>query len=136
MTSSSLISLEEWPLVIVTFLKSTTDEEYDRYIREIEQIRRRREPWAYILDAQNTAPMTSRHRKAYTESARRDADLIRQHLRCAAFVFANPIARACLTAVQWLAPPPYPWKVVATMREARAWVDRMWPPEARSPGAR
>jgi hypothetical protein len=128
---SSLISLEEWPLVIVTFLKSTTSEEYDRYIREIEQIRRRREPWAYILHARNTGPMTAAHRQAYTASARRAADLIRQYLRCAAFVFTNPIVRGCLTAVQWLAPPPYPWKIAGTMEEARAWVDEMWPPDRR-----
>lgn len=127
MASSDFISLRDWPLVVVTATERIDDQQFDAYVHTMEEIRRRREPWAYILDARIACPMSTRQRRRYAASAERDAGLMAAYLRCAAFVVPHAVHRGYLKAIHWMAPPPYPSFVTPALSSARAFVDQTWP---------
>jgi hypothetical protein len=112
----------EWPLVLDRPDGEPSDEEVVRYMETHDAYLRRRELYGAVLDANRATVMTAKQRKMVTEwlTARHD-DLGRWHVAIA-LVAKSPVIRGFLTAIYWVSPPAYPYKIFSELEPAKAWV--------------
>ena len=113
-----------WPLVIVHFDGTPTDEEFAAYLGHFDGVLARQTPYAVIIDASRgaTAPFAQRRQQA--EWLKRHKDDLKQYCRGSAFVLASMAMRAVLSTIFLLSPLPVPQQVCATLEDAKAWAHR------------
>jgi hypothetical protein len=114
------------PLIVVTFVGSATDAEFDAYLDAMAtSVLARRERTVTLLDAtrSDATPAAQRRRQAEWLKTH-DAELRRYSLGTA-FVIRSPIVRGVLTAILWIQPMSVPYTVVATRNEGEAWAAEM-----------
>lgn len=109
-----------FPLVTARFLGTATDEEFEAYLKSLEQLWLRKQRYALILDASEHVSSTARQRGMQAKwLADHDATL-RQLSVASAFVITSAVVRGIATAVFWLQPMPMPHTIVATRAEAES----------------
>ena len=125
--SEILFDESRFPLVIATFREVPTSEEFETFVARLDALLARGRH-ACILDATQAGPLPAVLRRRQAEwNAQRTLIVIRRSAGVA-IVVTNPLVRGTVTAINWLHPPPYPLKLVATRAEAEAWcVERLRP---------
>jgi hypothetical protein len=78
-------------------------------------------PYAVVADLSHVLKASSLARKAFSDLQQRIAAHEALHCAGTALVVPNAFARGLITAVQWMSPPAYPYKLCTTIDEARQW---------------
>ncbi|MEZ4254959.1 MAG: hypothetical protein R3A78_04470 [Polyangiales bacterium] len=110
------------PVLVARLPASATDDEVRAYYAALEQYlfgQPRR--YAFVTDARVAARATATQRRIAAEFERRTADYDKVWCAGVAIVADSPLARGLVTAVFWMAPPIYPYKVAASLSEALVW---------------
>ena len=82
----------------------------------------RGELFGMITDGRLAPAPTALQRKRLAEDAKRNEARLARHMVASAVVVGSPLMKAIVTAVNWLAPPPYPVQVFTDVAPAEVWV--------------
>ncbi len=124
MAATVQIKDEAWPKVYVIWPPETlADEEFERAVLRISGYTQKRQPYVIIHDARNGSRPSPKQRRFAAAQQRKDAAASSKWLRGTAIVLSNPLLAGVVTAINWVAPPPYPQKIFSSLPEAEAWVD-------------
>lgn len=66
-------------------------------------------------------------RKQFGQILQQKEHALRSITRCYSLVTPSPLVRGLLTAVFWIAPPPYVYKIQPTVRSALEWISEQDP---------
>ncbi len=116
-----LIDESRFPLVVVTFPGSYSDQEFDRYLETMSGLLQRRTKNVTVLDARQSGSPPAKQRAKQAAWMKDNRALLEQYSCGSAFVISSPIVRGALTAILWLQPMPVAHTVVATLAEAEQW---------------
>jgi hypothetical protein len=107
----------------VTLPASATDSELLAYFDACENWSKRVTfPVGWVMDLSRVTGGTARQRALFAEYQERLSAFDRRYTRAAALVISNPVVRGLVTAVYWLKPPVYPYRMFARRGEALVWV--------------
>jgi hypothetical protein len=129
-TAPGLIMAQIGPLLCVYNDESITDDGWDLHVREMLRsidLRPRGRKVGVVYDVPSPSAIDGRRRAQLAtalDSRRAQLAASTGHYSLAT---GSSIVRAYLKTVFWLAPPPYPWSIVATTREAFVQVSRAIP---------
>lgn len=113
------------PLVVVNFVGTATDAEFDAYLDDMQRlVLDRREKNVTILDATLSGDTPPTQRRKQADWLKRNAAYLREFSLGTAFVIDSPFVRGVLTAIFWITPMSAPYTIVATYAEAEAWATR------------
>lgn len=108
-----------FPLVVNTIPERIRTEDLPAFFAKSEAILLRRQPYVTITDASACRELPSAIvRKELAEWSKKFDSQMKRYTVGSAIVITSPLVRGGLTALFWLAPPPYPQQVVATVAEA------------------
>ena len=116
-----LVDSSRWPIVRVRLPPVATDDEVQRYLDELGELRARREPYALVMIADESRGFNAKQRQMQADYIASGMDLSRKYLKAFAFVAESAMQRGMLTAVFWLRPPEWPHRVFRTVEEASVW---------------
>jgi len=115
------VSDREFPLLVVTFEGSVDDQEFDRYLAQLDALWQRKTRSVIVLDATKATRSTPTQRRKQADWLKENELLLRAYSAGTAFVISSPLIRGGLTAILWLQSLPTPHVVVGTLREAEHW---------------
>lgn len=110
-----------WPIVRVKLPPAQSDDEVRQYLEELRALRERRQPYALIIDANESRGFSAAQRKMQADYIESGLELSRRYLKAFAFVSASSIQRGMMTAIFWLRKPEWPHRFFATFDEAKEW---------------
>jgi hypothetical protein len=117
------IDVESWPLVRVRWPPAHLSEaELDELVTLTGRCLDRCEPFGMITDGRLAPAPTAVQRKRLAEDAKKNEARLGRYMVASAVVVGSPLMKAMITAVNWLAPPPYPVQVFTEPHSAEAWV--------------
>jgi hypothetical protein len=122
-TSPTVLTVDTsgWPMVELVYRGTPSDSALSEHLREIEEkVLARREPFVQIIDQREGTMPDAIQRALIAEHQRRMEDAYRDYCRGEVYIVSKQ-TRQAMTAVFWLAPPPYPYAFVETPPEAFAW---------------
>ena len=115
----------EWPIFVVTLPRTAlSPTAFQTHLDRCGEPYKRGQPFCMLVTGDHP-PLSAVQRKAVAD-AMKDHD--RRHpglMRGCAIVHRSAIARGVITAVTWLAPPPYPLAAFADMPKAKAWLRKL-----------
>lgn len=107
-----------FPLVVNTIPERLDADHLPAFFAKTEAILKRREPYVTLSDVTRTRELpTAVVRRALADWSTRHDAAMKQFAMGTAIVIESAMIRGGLTALFWLAPPPYPQQVVATIGE-------------------
>jgi hypothetical protein len=110
------------PVHVVRYLGWFSDEEWRRHIDGFAQILARAAPYSAIVDNSEAKETPSAaQREAMSRWLRLNAAALRMFCRGVSFVHRSPLVRGAVTAIHWVAPPPYPFSTFALRADAMEW---------------
>jgi hypothetical protein len=116
------VSAIEAPLYLQTFPRSATDIELAAMIAEIERITKAMQwPYGWVADLSDLMQATARQRSMCAESDKCLASRDERYCAGSAVYCRGALTRGVLTAVHWLSPPAYPFRVFSSFPEAESW---------------
>lgn len=117
------IDLSLAPLYLQEFPSEFSLEEFKDYLQAVERIMRNTTgKIAWVVDLSKMVVFgNALYRKALADSEKRMAEFDAKYTAGIALHAPNPVVRKSATAVYWLAPPVYPFKIVSTREEGIAW---------------
>lgn len=116
-----------FPLVVNIIPERIHAEHLPAFFAKSEAILRRGQPYVTISDTTACRELPNAVvRKALADWSKAFEPLMKRHTVGSAIVITSPLMRGGLTALFWLAPPPYPQQVVATLTEAIDTVSRYY----------
>ena len=116
------VSVIEAPLYGQVLPAECTDEELAKMLQDVERITKAIDsPIGWVTDVSNILHATPRQRRMYAESDARLRDLDRKWCSGTAVVCSSPVTRGIVTAVHWVTPPVYPYKIFSSRREGERW---------------
>jgi hypothetical protein len=108
-----------WPLVVITFPSSTTEDDWVRMFQAYEQYYERREPFHVVNDGISVnAAISASQRRLIANKAKEHEPMSVRWCLGGATVVSNPITRGVVTAITWIAPPAYKLTLHATLFDA------------------
>lgn len=111
-----------WPRVYVTWpAEAMEDEQFESIVSAMSKLLERRERYVIIHDARRAVRPTPKQRAYAAAAQKRDAEGTRRLLAGVALTVSSPLTAGVVTAINWIAPPPYPIKTFSKMDEAEAW---------------
>jgi hypothetical protein len=118
------IDVSRHPLVVITFVGATSEDDFDRYLEEMQRlVLSRRERNVTIIDGSRSERTTPLQRRKQADWMRTNDDMLRRYSLGTAFVISSPVVRGVLTAILWVSPMSAPHTVVATYEEAERWAN-------------
>lgn len=115
------VNIVRWPIVELTYSGSPSDSDLASHLREIEEkVLARQEPFVQIIDQRGGSMPDAIQRALIADHQRRMEDAYRKYCRGEVYIVSLQ-TRQAMTAVFWLAPPPYPYAFVETGPDALAW---------------
>jgi len=116
-----------FPLVVNTLPERIRAEHLPAFFAKSEAILRRGEAYVTISDTTLCRELPNAVvRRELADWSKEFEPLMKRHTVGSAIVITSPLVRGGLTALFWLAPPPYPQQVVATLPEAIDVVSRYY----------
>jgi len=113
----------EWPLFIARMPpKRLSDADFETHLKFLREPFRRREPFAVLIVLGDHPPLGPTQRKAAAEAMITDSRSHPGLLRAKAIVIGSAIERGVVTAVGWMAKPPYPFAAFESESAARNWL--------------
>lgn len=108
-----------FPLVLNIIPERIRAEHLPAFFASSEAILLRRQPYVTITDASVCRELPNAMvRKELADWSKKFDMLMKRYTVGSAIVVTSPLVRGGLTALFWLAPPPYPQQAVATLTEA------------------
>jgi hypothetical protein len=99
----------QWPIFIARMPPNRlSTEEFAAHLEGLRQPYRRGEPFGVLIVMGDHPPLSPKQRKAAADAMRADWERYPGLLRAKAIVIRSPVERGVVTAVNWLAKPPYP----------------------------
>jgi hypothetical protein len=119
-----LVDTHRWPLVVLTYAGAPSNALLEAHLREIEQkVLSRDEAFVQIIDQKKGVMPDAVQRSLIADHQEKMELKYAKYCLGEAYV-VTPDLRAAMTAVFWLAKPPYPYVFVDTMDEALNWCHR------------
>jgi hypothetical protein len=116
------VTVLEAPLYMQAFPPTVKDEELSAMLAEVERITMAMQsPYGWVADISNVISATPKQRSMYAESDKRLKEYDQKYCAGSGIFCTSNVARGVLTAVFWISPPVYPYKVTSTLREAETW---------------
>lgn len=116
------ISVIEAPLYSQVLPSQCNDEELGEMLAEVERITKAiGSPLGWVTDVSNILQASPRQRKMYAESDERLQPFDRKWCAGTAVICSGSFARGIVTAVHWITPPVYPFKIFGSRREGERW---------------
>ena len=108
-----------FPLVVNIIPERIHAEHLPAFFAKSQAVLLRRQPYVTITDTSACREMPNATvRKELADWSKKFDALMKRYTVGSAIVITSPLVRGGLTALFWLAPPPYPQQVVATLAEA------------------
>lgn len=115
---------DRFPLIVVEFLAPFSDTDCVAFGDAMRALLARKTNHAIVfqpgglftLNAQQRAMMVALSKETAAESAK--------YVVCSCVIIDNPLARGVVTAINWISPPTFEQKFMATVEEAEAWALR------------
>jgi hypothetical protein len=116
------LSVIETPLYGQKLPSDGTDEELAAMLAEVERITMTiNSPIGWVTDISNILRATPRQRKMYAESDRRLKPYDERWASGTAIICSGSLTRGIVTAVHWITPPVYPYKIFSNRHEGERW---------------
>ncbi len=110
------------PLYRHTYPSDADIDEVERFVRAWERlVLSHTTPYAVVADLSHVLKASSLARKAFADLQQRIATHEALYCAAAALVVPNAFTRGLITAVYWVSPPSYPYKLCSTVSEGHAW---------------
>ena len=111
-----------WPRVYVTWpAEPMADEQFESIVLAISALLERGQRYVLIHDARRAVRPTPKQRAFAAAQQKKDAERTRRLVAGVALAVSSPLTAGVVTAINWIAPPPYPLKTFSTMAAAEAW---------------
>jgi hypothetical protein len=112
-----------WPIFVVKMPPAAlSDQAFEAHLDECSARYRRREPFCMLFDMGDHPPLEAVRRKAVAERMMEDARLFPGVMLGCALVVRSALSRGGVTAINWVAKPPYEFVAFRDMRGARIWL--------------
>jgi hypothetical protein len=119
------VSVIEAPLYGQVLPARCSDEELAEMLAEVERITRSiGSPLGWVTDVSSILTATPRQRRMYAESDERLKPYDKQWCAGTAIICSGALTRGIVTAVHWMTPPVYPFKIFSSRREGERWARR------------
>jgi hypothetical protein len=119
------VTVIEAPLYHQVLPSEATDEELAEMLAEVERITMTIEsPLGWVTDVSNILKVTARQRKMYAQSDARLKAWDAQWCTGTAIICTGAFTRGIVTAVHWMTPPVYPFRIFGNRREGERWARR------------
>jgi len=116
---------QDYPLVMVQVVGSSTDEEVQTYIERMEALIDRAYATGrravHVMDARKSVTNPANQRRMLGDWMKSRDQQNRETCGGFAFVFESALVRGLLTAVLWMHPLPAPHRVFGSIGEALLW---------------
>jgi hypothetical protein len=99
-----------------------TEEELVSMLAEVERITMTiKSPFGWVTDLSNLLRATARQRTLYAQSDKNLSTWDKLFCAGTAIICTGAFTRGLVTAVHWIAPPVYPFKIFSNSREGERW---------------
>jgi hypothetical protein len=116
-----LVEDGEWPLVVVHWPESVASEaDAGEVLRLLTGFYGR--PHAVLHDGLRAGGLSAGARRLVAAHTQRHEEEVRRWVVASAAAAPSAFTRALIKTIQWVAPPPTPFAVFASEREARDWL--------------
>ena len=116
------LDVSQWPRVYVTWpAEAMEDEQFESIVLQMSALLERRQRYVIIHDARRAVRPTPKQRAFAAARQKHDAEGTRRLLAGVALAVSSPLTAGVVTAINWIAPPPYPLKTFSAMAPAEAW---------------
>lgn len=113
----------EWPIFVARMPPDRlTAAGFETHLQALRQPFRRGEPFAVLIVMGNHPPLSPTERKAAADAMKADNERYPGRLRAKAIVIRSGVERGIVTAVAWMAKPPYPFAAFEDEVLAKAWL--------------
>lgn len=109
------------PVLIITFVGTGSDEEFDAYLQALTQNLATPGKNVTVLDARQAGRMPASQRQKQAAWIKAHETRLQQHSLGTVFVIDSPMVRAVLSAILWLQPMPTAHTVCRTLEEGVSW---------------
>ncbi len=117
-----IIDDSKWPRVYATWpSQQISDEEFEAMVKAMSALSDRGERYVVIHDARRAVRPTPKQRAFAAKSQKDNAERSRRFLAGTAIVVSSPLIASAVTAINWLAPPPFPQKTFSVLSAAEEW---------------
>lgn len=115
------LSMDRWPIAVITHDGEVTDAEVDAHLLESQKIFARRERYAIVFDSTKAGKVSPYMRKKSQEWLNVNEAAMMEFCTGNAFVFASPAMRFLLSTMLLFRGHTVPHSVCATVDEAMRW---------------
>ncbi len=115
------IDERQWPLIFVDWAGPVSLEEIDAHFDQMTALMGRGQRFAVVMDIQQVLAMPAEQRKRTAARLKELAPKGERTVICNAHIVRSSLAKGMLSAIYWIAPPPFPTKVFTDRAEAEAW---------------
>lgn len=113
----------QWPIFVARMPPNRlSTEEFSAHLAGLRKPFRRGEPFGVLIVMGEHPPLLPKQRKAAADAMKQDWERHPGLLRAKAIVIRSSVERGVVTAVNWLAKPPYPLASFETESIARTWL--------------
>jgi hypothetical protein len=115
-----------WPLVVIRWpTTAVTDDHVTAFLASSRVHLARCERFASLHDGVRATGLDGKQRKRMADHVREHHDALARYHVAAAIVASSSLIRGVITAVNWVAPPPFPQHTFAASADAEAWLVEM-----------
>ena len=118
----AILDESKWPRVYVTWPgEALQDADFESLVNAMSALLQRGERFVIIHDARRAVRPTPKQRGIAADAQKRDSAATKRLLAGVALAVSSPLTAGVVTAINWLAPPPYPLKTFSKLTEAETW---------------
>jgi hypothetical protein len=110
-----------WPLLVVKFVGTTSDLEFEAYLERMSEYLKRDTKYVCLFDSTEMKDSPMVHRQRQLEWLKANDALLRQWMIGTGFVLTSPIIRLAMNVITQLNKPPCPQIAVPTLKAALEW---------------
>jgi hypothetical protein len=112
----------KWPRVYVTWPEGTLDDTaFEAMLQTLSALNDREQRYVVVHDARRAARPTPRQRALAAAQQKADTPRTKRLLRATALVVSSPLIASVVTAINWIAPSPFPQKIFSSFSDADRW---------------
>lgn len=111
-----------WPLLIICYVGTMSDVEYEESLDRLSSFLQRREPFFLIVDTSRSGMPNNAQRQRQVEWSRAHAELERTWGRGTSFIVTSPFVRVAMSLFFHVRPPGTPYVIVSDMGSALTWI--------------
>ncbi|HKL03062.1 MAG TPA: hypothetical protein VJ911_05280 [Cryomorphaceae bacterium] len=111
-----------FPVVTITFTgESSTEENFNRYLKETESLYEYKKRFSIIFDARSASLPDLKHQKMQANWIKANESRMKTYCAGTAYVIVNKAVRAILKMIFALYPQPQPYKIFSDLASAEVW---------------